>query len=134
VQELTQWGFAHAPVLMANEAHDGETRCIRTREVGVRMVQAAHEAGVRRLAMEALPLASRRLGGAHPGDHPAGRRRLPGPAGHAPPWVPELLTTLGETLAAHGGTTGILRDQAPPPLNDWPGVDALIVSTDNAFT
>jgi hypothetical protein len=50
------------------------------------------------------------------------------------PWVPELLTTLGETLAAHGGTTGILRDQAPPPLNDWPGVDALIVSTDNAFT
>jgi hypothetical protein len=23
VEELTQWRFAHAPVLMANEAHDG---------------------------------------------------------------------------------------------------------------
>ena len=26
-------------------------------------------------------------------------------------------------LAAHGGTAGILRDQAPAPLDDWPGVD-----------
>src|SRR2546423_4545975 len=40
---------------MANEAHNGLARCVRTREVGVRMVRAAHEAGVRRLAMEALP-------------------------------------------------------------------------------
>src|SRR5262249_32243498 len=48
-------GFAHAPVVMANEAHDGLRRCVRTRRVGVRMVRAAHEAGVRRLAMEALP-------------------------------------------------------------------------------
>src|SRR5207248_893543 len=40
---------------MANEAHDGMARCVRTREVGVRMIRAAHEAGVRRLAMEALP-------------------------------------------------------------------------------
>jgi hypothetical protein len=55
VEELTQWGFAHAPVLMANEAHSGMQRCVRTRVVGARMVRAAHEAGVRRLAMEALP-------------------------------------------------------------------------------
>jgi len=55
VEELTRWGFAHAPVVMANEAHDGLRRCARTRVVGARMVQAAHEAGVRRLAMEALP-------------------------------------------------------------------------------
>jgi hypothetical protein len=55
VEELIGWGFAHAPVVMANEAHNGLARCVRTREVGVRMVQAAHEAGVRRLAMEALP-------------------------------------------------------------------------------
>ena len=40
---------------MANEAHNGFARCVRTREVGVRMIWAAHEAGGRRLAMEALP-------------------------------------------------------------------------------
>ena len=55
VEELIGWGFAHAPVVMANEAHNGLARCIRTREVGVQMIRAAHEAGVRRLAMEALP-------------------------------------------------------------------------------
>ena len=55
VEELIGWGFAHAPVVMANEAHNGLARCIRTREVGIRMIRAAHEAGVRRLAMEALP-------------------------------------------------------------------------------
>lgn len=55
VEELIGWGFAHAPVVMANEAHNGLARCIRTREVGVRMIRAAHEAGVWRLAMEALP-------------------------------------------------------------------------------
>jgi hypothetical protein len=55
VEELTQFGFTRSPVVMANEAHNRLTRCVRTREVGVRIVQAAHEAGVRRLAMEALP-------------------------------------------------------------------------------
>jgi len=55
VEDLVRWGFEHAPVVMANEAHNGLARCIRTREVGIRMIQAAHEAGVRRLAMEALP-------------------------------------------------------------------------------
>ena len=55
VAELTRWGFAHAQVVMANEAHDGLRRCVRTREVGIRMIRAAHQAGVRRLAMEALP-------------------------------------------------------------------------------
>jgi hypothetical protein len=28
----------------------------------------------------------------------------------------------------------ILRDQAPPPLDGWAGVDALVVSTDNEMT
>ena len=59
VEDLVRWGFAHAPVVMANEAHNGLARCIRTREVGVRMIRAAHEAGVRRLAMEALPWPAR---------------------------------------------------------------------------
>jgi hypothetical protein len=42
VEELTGWGFAHAPVVMANEAHNGLARCIRTREMGVRVIRAAH--------------------------------------------------------------------------------------------
>ena len=46
----------------------------------------------------------------------------------------DLLATLGRTLAAHGGTAGILRDQAPASLNSWPGVDAVVVSTDNMLT
>jgi hypothetical protein len=55
VEELTRLAFFRAQVVMANEAHSGLARCVRTREVGARMVRAAHEAGVRRLAMEALP-------------------------------------------------------------------------------
>jgi hypothetical protein len=61
VEELIQWGFAHAPVLMANEAHDGLKRCV-----------------------------------------------------------------------AHEGTAGILCEQAPRRLAEWPA-DAVIVSTDNAL-
>ena len=72
VEELVQWGFGHAPVVMANEAHNGLARCIRTREAGIRMVRAAHEAGVRRLAMEALPWPAEGRPGPDPG-HPASR-------------------------------------------------------------
>lgn len=77
----------------------------------------------------------------------ADRLALPRPVGHRPvrhrpdrdghlrgqaqPWVQELLAALGQTLAAHGGTAGILRDHAPVSLNTWPGVDAVAVSTDN---
>ena len=52
--ELARWGFTHAPVVMANEAHDGWTHSARTRESGISIIEAAHAAGVRRLAMEAL--------------------------------------------------------------------------------
>ena len=55
VEELARWGFTHAPVVMVNKAHNGLAPCIRTRDVGIRMIHTAHEAGVRRLAMEALP-------------------------------------------------------------------------------
>ena len=240
VEDLVRWGFAHAPVVMANEAHNGLARCVRTREVGVRMIQAAHEAGVRRLAMEALPhrrgepqgpilavspdsggyLAQpemRRLIGtalnlgwtlwayeavidftpdtdwehlrstehtnwrereqavnlcrlleAAPGEPllvwcgnshaskvqheewvPMGWhfREMSGVdqfvidqdvtvnfGGEPRPWVRELLASMADTLAAHGGTAGILRDQAPPLLAGWDGVDALVVSTDNEMT
>lgn len=251
VEDLIGWGFAHAPVVMANEAHNGLARCIRTRDVGVRMVRAAHEAGVRRLAMEALPWPAqdtpgpiltvppvpggylaqpdmRRLitaaldlgwslwayepqieatattdpadllildfanwrdreqarnlcrvlaaapaepllvwaGGDHARKQPVswshGASAEPGREwitmgchframsgidpfvidqnvsvafwGQSPPWLPRLLITLEETLAAHGGTAGILRDQAPAPLNGRTGVDAVVVSTDNTLT
>jgi hypothetical protein len=52
------------------------------------------------------------------------------PPGHAH----ELLEFLADTLADLGGTAGILRAQAPPPLNERAGVDALVVSTDNELT
>ncbi|HEX9352781.1 MAG TPA: hypothetical protein VF933_03035 [Streptosporangiaceae bacterium] len=232
-------GFSQSSVVMASEAHSGLARCIRTREVGVRIIQAAHQAGVRRLAMEALPC--------HADDSPGPMRDIPPGAGgylvqpdmrrliatalelgwslwayeaavdpvkdqaellsveftnwrereqasnlcqllaaapgkqllvwcgnsHASrqadsewvpmgyhfaamsgiqqfvidqavtidftgdgpqPWVRDLLAGLSVTLGAHGGTAGILRDQAPPPLDCWPGVDAVVVSTENELT
>ena len=241
VEDLIRWGFGQAPVVMANEAHSGLARCIRTREMGVRMIRAAHEAGVRRLAMEALPWPDK--------DTPGPIRAIPSGAGgylaqpdmrrlisaaldlgwslwayeavieitadtdqaklltmeftnwrereqanhlcqlvaaapaepllvwcgnsHASKtrdvgewvpmgwhframsgtdpfvidqtvtvafqhesqsWVQELLAGLGDTLAAYGGSAGILRDQAPRPMNSRTEVDAVVVSTDNTLT
>lgn len=42
-------------VVMVNEAHNGALRCVRTREVGRRLLPVAHRLGARYLAMEALP-------------------------------------------------------------------------------
>jgi hypothetical protein len=236
VEDMIQWGFTQAPVVMANEAHDGWTRCVRTREIGIRMIQAAHEAGVRRLAMEALPWPApetpgpiqvipeiggylgqpdmRRLiqtaldlgwslwayeadfGGAAPGrglertnwrereqarnlcrvvaaapDEPLlvwcgnghASKRAGGEGERVPmgwhframscidqfvisqtvtvafrgmerSWVPALLAGLGDILTTCGGAAGILREQAPAPLNGHIGVDAVIVSADNQLT
>jgi hypothetical protein len=239
VEDVIEWGFTQAPVVMANEAHDGMARCVRTREAGVRMIRAAHQAGVRRLAMEALPTPApgaaspiRALPAAGHGylgqpdmrrliqtalnlgwslwayeadildpaapargtmEHTNWREReqarnlcqvvaaapaepllvwcgnshaskKAGGAGEWVPmgwhfrtmsgidqfvidqavtvafpgrtrsWVPELLASLGEVLTACGGTAGILREQAPAPLNTLPGVDAVVVSTDNKLT
>jgi len=53
-EELVAIGFERSRVVMMNEAHAGLLRSIRTREVGRRVLPAAHEAGVRHLAMEAL--------------------------------------------------------------------------------
>lgn len=52
--ELVAEGFSCARVVMVNEAHSGIERCIRTRLVGRHILPAAHECGVRHLAMEAL--------------------------------------------------------------------------------
>lgn len=240
VEDLIRWGFGHAPVVMANEAHSGLARCVRTREVGVRMIRAAHGAGVRRLAMEALHWPAEGTQGPirtvpdAPGGYLAqpDMRRLTGAAidlgwslwayeavfeitadsdqerfltmeftnwrereqaanlgrllaadpgepllvwcgnGHATKeqcqdWIPmgwhfretsgidpfvidqtvtvdfghegrqwaqETVASLSDVLAAHGGTAGILRDQAPPPLDGRTGTDAVVVSDDNELT
>ena len=49
-------------------------------------------------------------------------------------WVQALLAELGETLAAHEGTAGILLEQAPAPLDGRDYVDAVVVSTENTLT
>jgi hypothetical protein len=54
-EELLAIGFSRSRVVMMNEAHDRLKRCVRTREIGLRVLPAAHAAGVRHLAMEALP-------------------------------------------------------------------------------
>jgi hypothetical protein len=46
--------------------------------------------------------------------------------------VPPLPASLEDILTAYGGTAGILREQAPPPLNTHAG--AVVVSADNALT
>lgn len=166
VEDLVRWAFAHAPVVMANEAHSGLARCVRTRDVGVRMIQASMEFTNWREREQAANLG--RLLDAAPGEPllvwcgnshaskveheewiPMGWhfRDMSGvnpfvidqdvtvDFGREPqPWVRELLASLSDIPAAHGGTAGILRDQATPPLAGWDGVDALVVSTDNEMT
>jgi hypothetical protein len=51
--------------------------------------------------------------------------------GRSGSWLGDPLTALGPELAARGGTAGILRAQAPPPLRDRTDTDAVVVSTDN---
>jgi hypothetical protein len=54
-EDLLAVGFSRSRVVMVNEAHDRMTRCVRMREIGLRLLPVAHEAGVRHMAMEALP-------------------------------------------------------------------------------
>jgi hypothetical protein len=53
-EELVAIGFERSRVVMMNEAHHMLLRSVRTREVGRRVLPAAHAAGARYLAMEAL--------------------------------------------------------------------------------
>ena len=52
-EDLLTVGFSRSRVVMVNEAHHHMQRCVRTREVGVRLLPVAHAAGVRHLAIEA---------------------------------------------------------------------------------
>lgn len=54
VEAIITLGFQRSHVVMINEAHNGDLRCIRTRMVGQQAIQSAHNAGVRHIAMEAL--------------------------------------------------------------------------------
>jgi hypothetical protein len=53
-EELVEIGLTRSPVLMANEAHNGLRRSVRTREIGIRIVAAANDLGARHLALEAM--------------------------------------------------------------------------------
>lgn len=53
-EQLVEIGFSRSRVVLMNEAHNGWLRCVRTREIGRRILPVAHAAGVRHLAMEAL--------------------------------------------------------------------------------
>jgi hypothetical protein len=70
VEELTLWGFSCSPVVMGNEAHNGLARRIRTREAGVHMIQAAHQAGGQAAGNGSTAPAGRWFARADPG-HPA---------------------------------------------------------------
>ena len=53
-EELLEIGLSRSQVVMANEAHDGLRRSVRTREIGRRLLPVAHRLGSRHFAMEAL--------------------------------------------------------------------------------
>src|SRR5690349_16040877 len=53
-EELVRLGFERGRLVLMNEAHSGLRRCMRTRVIGRQVLPAAHAAGVRHLAMEAL--------------------------------------------------------------------------------
>lgn len=53
-EELVEIGFSRSRVVMMNEAHHGDTRCVRTRLIGQRLLPTLHRLGVRHMAMEAL--------------------------------------------------------------------------------
>lgn len=53
-EDLVEIGFKRSCVVMMNEAHSGQQRNVRSREVGRRILPTAHREGVRHLAMEAL--------------------------------------------------------------------------------
>jgi hypothetical protein len=54
--------------------------------------------------------------------------------GRPQPWVQPLLDELGETLAVHGRTVGILRKQAPAALAAGDHADAFVASTENTLS
>lgn len=54
IEAIVTIGFQRSRIVMMNEAHHGDLRCIRTRMIGQHAIRSAHEAGVRHLATEAI--------------------------------------------------------------------------------
>src|ERR1700694_5731424 len=53
-EQIVAEGFVRSRVVMMNEGHNGFSRCLRSRHVGLSVLPAAHKSGCRYLAMEAL--------------------------------------------------------------------------------
>jgi hypothetical protein len=125
---------------MANEFHNGLLRCVRTREIGRRLLPVAHECGVRHLAMEAL----------YPEfvEAPNRERRRPCSAGYLEqrscgPSSKTRSSSAGRSLPTRrrihavrsfvplGGTAGMLVEDVPASLYCSPAVDALVFSLNN---
>ena len=97
-EELLEEGFRRSRVVMINEAHDGMLRCIRTREIGLRLLPTAHQLGVRALAMEAF--------GAPGLDYPRDRGYL---------GQPEMATFIGQAQALGWTVFGYEADHRAVP-------------------
>lgn len=104
-QELVSIGFDRSVAVMMNEGHNGLARCVRTRRVGWKVLSAAHEAGCRTLAMEALP--SR-------GDGPSRYRNRPDGGGYLA--QPEMIEFINMALGMSWTLVGYEADMglAPP--------------------
>jgi hypothetical protein len=117
-EALLRSGFERSRVVMMNEAHDGQLRCVRTRQIGLRLLPTAHDLGVRHLAMEALW--DRRLVERANTD-----RRLPGADGYV--GQPEMRALiqgaldLGWTLLAYEADIAAAPDADPmsPVVTEW---------------
>jgi hypothetical protein len=103
--QLVATGLDASPLLVANEGHNGLSRCVRARVIGIRMVQAAHDQ---------LKLATAAVG---PGDRPnIGLTAAP-----------------TRTLDELGGTAGFTGHDPPAGVMIMPGYDAFLLSTDNTM-
>ncbi|MEM8534557.1 MAG: hypothetical protein AAGF95_27180 [Chloroflexota bacterium] len=114
-EELVQIGFQRARVVMMNEAYNGLQRCIRTRQIGQRIIPTAHQCGVRYLAIEALDEHMAQLA-----NH---RRHLPQtPAGYlAQPEMRSFIQTAlnhsWQLIAYESDTIAWLHDHYGVPLD-----------------
>lgn len=110
--------FEWARIVMVNEAHNGFSRCPRTRHVGRRVIAVAHAAGCRTLAMEALPNF----------DGPAEfLSRLPERFGYLA--QPEMVAFVDEALGA--GWQLVAYEQAPGQILPEHRADQLNVAAAN---
>lgn len=111
VEQLVDIGFARSRVVLMNEAHNGWLRCVRTREIGRRVLPVAHAAGVRHLAMEAL---------ADPGfvENANRNRSLPKIRGQSYLAQPEMRTFIQTALDLGWTLIGYEADMSLAPT-DW---------------